>query len=87
LKHYIKKKSPITFTDIKDVVENSISKVKRIIITTILYTHSVQKPLPKTERPEGELQKSIKIDCPASLKSEISDFGLNILRVYNITKW
>jgi transposase len=28
LKHYIKKKSPITFTDIKDVVENSISKVK-----------------------------------------------------------
>ena len=26
-------------------------------------------------------------DCSASLKSEISDFDLNILCVYNITKW
>jgi hypothetical protein len=34
---------------------------------------------PKPEQLEGELQKGIKIDCPASLKSEISDFGLNIL--------
>lgn len=41
----------------------------------------------KLSNPENELQKSIKIDCPASLKSEISGYSLNILCVYNITKW
>jgi len=67
MKHYLKKESPVSFADIKKVVEKSIAKVKEQNYNNYFLHVFRSETLLKTIKTRRRTPKVYKIDPPATI--------------------